>query len=303
MSKTQALPEIELNAPIPTWFNVGGGADRLARPSSIEELCACKVAEPDMRVLGDGANLLVADEGVGELVVKLDQPVFRAVEINESTGVVRAGGGADLSKLIHACVRAGLTGIEGLIGVPATLGGAAFMNAGGAHGQIADVVSSIHAVNAEGEIVDIPRDQISYAYRTSGLFDLVISEVVLQLTPGDPEAARLRLKDIMAQKKLTQPLAAKTCGCVFRNPVLRHDIEGVGAAHDRVSAGKMIDLAGGKGLTTGPCAVSNTHANFIETADTANASDILRLIQKVQDLVYDRYEILLETEVVVWGRT
>ncbi len=303
MSQPATLPVIEENAPIPTWFNVGGGADRLARPASVEELCACVAAEPDLRVLGEGANLLVDDDGVGELVVRLDHPAFRTVDINESTGIVRAGGGADLSKLIHACVRAGLAGVEGLIGVPATLGGAAFMNAGGAYGQIADVVHEVHAVNTAGERVVIPRESIGYAYRTSGLFDLVITEVQLQLEPGDPEAARSRLKEVMAKKKLTQPLAAKTCGCVFRNPVLRADIEGVGAAHERVSAGKLIDLAGGKGMTAGPCAVSTTHANFIETADTAKASDILRLIEQVQKLVHDRYDVELETEVVVWRRS
>jgi UDP-N-acetylmuramate dehydrogenase len=303
MTQPVTLPSIEHNAPIPTWFSVGGAADRLAKPASIDELCACIAAEPDLRILGDGANLLVDDNGVGELVVKLDHPFFRTVEINESTGLVLAGGGADLSKLIHACIRAGLTGVEGLIGVPATLGGAAFMNAGGAYGQMADVVHEIHAINSSGERVVIPREKIGYAYRTSGLFDLVITGVQLQLTPGDPEAARIRLKDVMTKKKETQPLAAKTCGCVFRNPILRADIEGVGAAHDRVSAGMLIDLAGGKGLPAGPCAVSSTHANFIETSETAKASDILRLIEKVQKLVLDRFEVELETEVVVWRRS
>jgi len=303
MTLHATLPQIQRNAPIPTWFGVGGCADRLARPASIEELCACVAAEPELRILGDGANLLVDDAGVGELVVKLDHPSFRYIEINESTGLVRAGGGADFSKLIHACIRAGLTGVEGLIGVPATLGGAAFMNAGGAYGQMADVVHAIHAVNASGEPIVISRENISYAYRTSGLFDLVITEVQLQLTPGDPEAARNRLKEVMAKKKETQPLAAKTCGCVFRNPILRADIDDVGSAHERVSAGLLIDLAGGKGLAAGPCAVSTTHANFIETAETAKASDILRLIENIQKLVHDRFEVELETEVVVWRRS
>lgn len=297
------LPEIERDAPIPTYFNVGGRADRLTRPASIDELRACLQAEPDLRILGDGANLLVEDSGVSELIVRLDQPAFRQVQMNEASGIVTAGSGADLAKLIHATVRAGLTGLEGLIGVPASLGGAAFMNAGGSFGQMADVVRSVTALNAEGEIVQIPRENIAYAYRTSGLFDLIITEVELQLTPGDPEAARSRLKDIMDQKARTQPLAAKTCGCVFRNPVLRHDLEGIGAAHHRVSAGLLIDRAGGKGLASGPCAVSERHANFIETASGASASDILRLIDKVTDLVYDRFDVMLETEVVIWRRS
>lgn len=302
-TRAATLPAIEQNAPIPTWFNVGGRSDRLARPASVDELRACVLAEPDLRILGDGANLLVADEGVSELVVKLDHPSFRTVEINEATGIVTAAGGADLSKLIHATVRAGLAGLEGLIGVPATVGGAAFMNAGGSFGQIADTVKSVTAMTKDGEITRIPREAIAYAYRTSGLFDLVITEVELQLTPGDPEAARNRLKSVMDQKSRTQPLAAKTCGCVFRNPVLRHDLEGIGQAHQRVSAGLLIDRAGGKGLTTGPCAVSQRHANFIETAPGATASDILRLIERVQQLVQSHYDIHLEPEVVIWRRT
>lgn len=298
------IPGVERDAPIPTWFRVGGRADRLTRPNSIDALRACVREEPELRVLGDGANLLVADEGVRELVVKLDQLVFKEVLINESTGEVRAGAGADLSKLIHACVRTGLVGIEGLIGVPATLGGAALMNAGGAHGEMASVVKAVTGIDRKtAELVSIPRDEISYAYRSSGLFDLIITEVELQLTPGDPSLARDRLKEVMAQKKKTQPLAAKTCGCVFRNPVLRHDIEGLGQAHDRVSAGMLIDQAGGKGLDVGSCAVSRTHANFIETGSDASASDILRLIERVQQLVRQRFEVELETEVVIWGRS
>ncbi len=303
MPQTATLPEIQRHAPIPTYFNVGGSADRLAHPASIDELRACLQADPDLRILGDGANLLVDDKGVSELVIRLDHSAFRQVEINESTGIVTAGGGSDLAKLIHATVRAGLTGLEGLIGVPASIGGAAFMNAGGSFGQMADVVRSVTALNKEGELVHIPRESIAYAYRTSGLFDLVITEVELQLTPGDPESARNRLKDIMDQKARTQPLAAKTCGCVFRNPVLRHDIEGLGAAHERVSAGKLIDLAGGKGVAIGNCSVSERHANFFETAPSASASDILRLMDKVRDLVYDRFDLVLETEVVIWRRS
>lgn len=303
MSGALTLPEIERDAPIPTYFNVGGGADRMVRPASVDELRACLLAEPDLRILGDGANLLVDDDGVSELVVRLDHPAFRGVEINEATGIVTVGGGADLAKLIHATVRAGLTGLEGLIGVPASLGGAAFMNAGGTYGQMSDIVRSVTALNPFGELVRIPRERIAYAYRTSGLFDLIITEVELHLTPGDPEAARARLKDIMEQKARTQPLAARTCGCVFRNPVLRHDIEGLGEAHQRISAGLLIDRAGGKGMAAGPCAVSQRHANFIETAPGASASDILRLIDKIKALVSDHYDVTLETEVVIWRRS
>ena len=294
--------EIETNAPIRTSFAVGGRADKLARPRTTEQLQACCAAESELRVLGQGANLLVDDAGVAELVVSLDNKAWREVVIDESTGRVRAGAGADLPKLIHATVRAGLTGLEGLIGIPATVGGAVVMNAGGSFGQIADSVARVKAVTRSGDITDTPRSQIGYTYRRSGLFDRIVTEVEFALVPGDPEIARERLKEAMAIKAKTQPLTAKTCGCVFRNPVLKSSIEGVGEANERVSAGKLIDMADGKQLAHGACRVSERHANFIETAPGATASDILHLVDAIKARVHDRFDVTLETEVVIWRR-
>ena len=303
MNRTLDSFRIETDAAIPTSFGVGGLADRLAHPTTAEDLRACFAAEPNLRVLGQGANLLVDDAGVAELVVALDDDVWKQVSIDAKTGQVRAGAGADLPKLIHATIRAGLTGLEGLIGIPATVGGAVVMNAGGSFGQIADAVSRVVAVNRDGDIIDTPRSQIGYAYRRSGLFDRIVTEVGFTLEPGDPELARQRLKQAMAIKAQTQPLTAKTCGCVFRNPVLKEPIEGVGQANQRVSAGKLIDLADGKQLAIGQCHVSDRHANFIETAPGASASDILRLIDAIKSRVLDRFGVALETEVVIWRRT
>ena len=293
---------IERDAPIPTWFRVGGRADRLVTARDEAELRACIELDPELQILGDGANLLVADEGTDRLVVRLGS-AFRGVTINERTGLVNAGGGADLSKLIHATVREGLAGLETIIGVPATVGGATIMNAGGAHGEISDSIACVYALDREGIPITLERDEIDFGYRRSGLNDLTIMSVEFQLTPGDPAVARAGLLDIMQQKKNSQPLGARTCGCAFKNPMLPHDLPGIGRAGERVGAGLLIDRAGGKGTVSGACCVSDVHANFIETGSDATASDILRLIDTVRGLVQDRFGVSLETEVVVWGRS
>lgn len=293
---------IERDAPIPTWFKVGGRADRFVHAHTESDLVACIALDPELLILGDGANLLVADEGVDRLVVKLGEG-FAATAIDERTGRVIAGAGADLSKLIHATVRAGLTGIETIIGVPATIGGATIMNAGGVHGEIGDVITCVHGFDRAGHRVTLDRGDIPFGYRQSGLHGLIVTSVELQLVPGDPAAARTKLLGIMQQKKESQPLRASTCGCAFKNPTLAHDVPGIGALSDRVGAGLLIDRAGGKGLTVGACRVSDVHANFIETGEGATATDILRTIDAMRGLVRERFGVTMETEVVVWGRS
>ena len=294
--------EIEHDAAIPTWFRVGGRADRLARPQTDAELAACLRLDPNLRVLGDGANLLVADEGVDDLVVVLGDG-FRDAVMNERTGALLAGAGADLSKLIHSTVRRGLTGLETIIGVPATVGGAAVMNAGGTHGEIADSIARVYAIDREGVPIVLERDEIDFGYRRSGLNELVVTSVEFQLSPGDPSSARERLHEIMRDKKRTQPMKPGTCGCSFKNPVLPHDVPGVGSAGERVGAGRLIDLAGGKGTTIGACRVSDVHANFIASVAGATATAILRLLDAMRALVQQRFGVTLETEVVVWSRS
>lgn len=146
----------------------------------------------------------------------------------------------------------------------------------------------------------LEREDIAFGYRTSGLEGLIVTAAELALRPGDPDAARAELKKIMRHKSDSQPLKAATCGCVFRNPTLADDLDGVGVAGDRVSAGLLIDRAGGKGLAAGGCRVSQRHANFVETAADASTADVLRLIDRVRTLVRGRFGVGLQTELVVW---
>ncbi len=302
MSMVHEQPDIIEHAPIETWFGVGGGADRLARPASLDALRACLAGNEPVRVLGDGANLLVDDAGVDGLVIDLDTPAFRGVEIDAGTGRVVAGAGVSLPALITATVRAGLAGLEVLAGIPASVGGAVVMNAGGKFGEISDTVAAVEGLDRSGNPVRLGRDQIAFGYRRSGLHDLIITAAEFSLTPTDPAAVRERLKSCMAYKKSTQPMAEHSAGCCFKNPTLASDLDGIGAGGSRVGAGLLLDRAGCKGLSVGGASVSGAHANFIITRPGATARDVVALMDLVAGRVLDRFGVALEREVVVWGR-
>ena len=297
-------------APLPTWFGIGGGADRFYTPHSSEELRRCVELDPALRILGDGANLLVDDDGVPELVVSLKSPAFSRVHVEPGNPRVTAGAGADLPRLILDTARAGLEGLEGLGGIPATVGGAAIMNAGGMFGQIADRITQVHAVNREGQEVALPREQIAYSYRHSGLNELIVTGAEFELTPADPDAVRARLKEVMAYKKGSQPMAENSAGCAFKNPLVDHHFTATRengnrveiAAGKRVPAGMLIDLARCKGLTAGGAGVSERHANFIVTSPDATARDVINLMNEVTRRVHDAFGVALEPEVVLWSR-
>lgn len=306
MSIAATVNELQIseNAPIPTWFKIGGRADRMVNVRTSEELAQAIAMDPNARILGDGANLLVDDEGVAELVVSTK--TMNSFEIDAATGRVVADAGVDLPKLILATGRAGLSGLEGLGGIPATLGGAVIMNAGGAFGQIADAVSVVHVVDRNGVVSQRKRSEIDFSYRHSGLAPAVVMRVELVLQPADPVELRNKLKDVMAYKKRSQPMAADSAGCCFKNPTLQSDLSDagvpIGAAGQRVSAGMLIDRAGLKGLSIGGASVSPVHGNFLVTAVGATARDVIALMTEVERRVMARFGVRLEREVVVWQR-
>lgn len=293
---------IEHNAEIPTWFKVGGRADSLARPTSVEQVrdLLLMFAHQPVRVLGDGANLLVDDEGVDGLV--LDLRGMNRVEWAEGSGTecrATVGAGVNLPKLITEAVRRGLAGIETLAGIPATVGGAIVMNAGGAFGQISDAVLRVHALTRTGELLCIPLPEIHFSYRHSGLGHLVIvgAELRLKRVEGKDQAAlRERLKEVMAYKKNSQPMAENSAGCYWKNPTDPSD------PTKRLSAGKIIDECGLKGVTFGGATVSPVHANFVVTSEGCKARDIVALMESVRRRVKERTGIELQAEVVYWRR-
>lgn len=297
---------IETDAQLPTWFKVGGRADRLARPTSIEDVRRCLEIDPALVVLGDGANLLVDDAGVDRLVVAMTSGPMRAVRRDERTGLTIAGAGASLFRMIPECARLGLAGLETLAGIPATVGGALVMNAGGAFGQIADVVVRVHGVDRAGRAVTLERSEIGFGYRTSGLERLVLLSAELDLRPDDPARVRARMLEIMEYKKRTQPMEANSAGCAFKNPVAPAEVfERLGVErpeHGRISAGLLIDRAGCKGLRLGSAEVSQRHANFLFAHDGGRAGDVIALMAEVERRVRDRFGVAMQREVVVWRR-
>ena len=272
-----------------TWFRLGGRARYLFRPRDTAELGRflprAREEEIPVRVLGRGANVLVSDDGFDGVVVRLDAPAFRK---SRQLGTrLEVGAGVDLMPLVKQCSETGLTGLEALAGIPATIGGAVRMNAGGRGGEIGDVVRSVTVLTPEGERQDWTRDQVGFGYRRSQMGENIVLSATLELREDDPERVRRDYREHLEQKQRSQPLAEHSAGCIFKNPAGQ-------------AAGALIDRAGLKGTRYGEAEVSTMHANFIVAHDGATASDILHLIDVVRDRVYSEFDTQLETEIEIW---
>jgi len=294
-----------------TWYRIGGRADALVRPASVEALGAlvhrCRETDVPLRVLGSGANVLVADEGVDGIVVRLDAPAFTETAYLHRHRAHRGPGprgdglrimaGHKLERVIKHTVRRGMRGLERLAGVPATLGGAIRMNAGGRHGSIGDVTTAVGTLDRDGAIAVHQRDVIEFDYRRCSIIDPVIVWVEVRLEPDDPARVRAEFLATMHEKEASQPLGASSAGCIFRNPLVTRE-----GAHRRLGAGRLIDEAGLKGTCRGGAEVSPIHANFITARPGSRADDVIALIEHVEAAVEARTGVRLNREVVVWSR-
>lgn len=295
--------EVKPDAPIGamTWYGIGGRADLLIRPRRIDALATlakrCHRSGVPLHVFGRGANLLIADEGVGGIVVRLNQPAFLRTRYRARGDghLLLAGAGADLAKTLMDAARRGLEGLSHLAGIPATIGGAVRMNAGGTLGCIGDAVESVTCLSRSGQRVIYPAEELEFGYRDSNIPDPIILAADLRLAPDDPIALRRRVREIFEYKKSTQPLAEHSAGCVFKNPIDP-------ISEERVSAGKLIDQAGLKGLRIGGAAVSTRHANFIVAEPGATAGDVIQLMSEIRRRVFEHCGIKLEDELVIWRR-
>ena len=284
-----------------TWYGVGGNAAILAHPTSLQTLAAlaarCHDTGVPVYVLGKGANLLVGDAGVDGVVVQLDDPCFKRVEVDGCTMTV--GAGCDLAKLVLQTAKLGLGGLECLAGIPATIGGALRMNAGGVFGEIGPIVNRVMTCDARGQNYYRERDDLVFGYRCSNITARYILEAELTLTPDDPEQLMRRVKEIFLYKKTSQPLADASAGCAFKNPRPPAD-QPASEAWQTPSAGKLIDDARLKGFQIGGAQVSRHHANFVVTHPGCTAGDVVRLLDHIQRTVSERFGVLLQREVVCW---
>ncbi len=272
-----------------TWLGVGGSARYFCIPTQVEQIQEivhrCRAHECPWKVLGDGANVLVRDEGFSGVVIHLDPKRFGNVIFDGET--VRVGSALDLPDLVRRTVSAGLSGLEGLAGIPGTVGGALCMNAGGKFGEIGRSVTNVTLVDELGDLQTWGKERLQFGYRHSNLKGCIVVESVFRLARKLADEVSGRYREVWEFKKQTQPSAENTAGCMFKNPV----------GH---SAGALIDRAGLKGFTCGGASVSAQHANFLVAARNATASDILNLAHHVQQQVLERFDVRLEFEVDVW---
>ena len=274
-----------------TSLRVGGRARLFLAPrdvhsarSAVEKLVKMGV---DFCVLGNGTNLLVSDRGTG-VVLSLARLGGIKVERDEGGCVlVSAGAGVSLRRLLVWCCRKGLSGLEGLAGIPASIGGAVFMNAGANGTSIADTLHSLDVIEG-GTVTRLPAHLVPFSYRDSGLHGKVVVKALFRLRKADPSETRQRIREVMERRLATQPLGKPSAGCAFKNP-------------PGDSAGRLIDAVGLKGARVGGAMVSPKHANFIVNEGGATAADILALMDRIKREVVRATGTQLQPEITVWG--
>jgi len=270
---------------------IGGAAEWFFEPRELDELSqTCRLAHglcDDVRVLGGGSNLLIADEGVRAAIISMRRFEPYLLERCGST-VIRASAGVRLGRLLKRCALWGLSGLECLVGIPGTVGGAIAMNAGGAAGTIGSRVTALELMGPEGTIRREPGNRIEWAYRSTNLGKAIAVYAEIELQEAPVARVRAAMDDLMRRKRATQPLSMASAGCFFRNP--RGD-----------SAGRLLDGAGLKGSRRGGAAVSRKHANFLVNRGGATAQDVLELVRIVREAVRQRFQVELENEVHYWA--
>ena len=291
-----ALPElgVELEHGVSlaqlTYLGIGGTTDllRIGQHESIPELVNLLDGSGiPHKFLGGGSNLLVADEELPFAVMQLAKPEPEMV-VEGNTASVDAA--ADLGRMVTFCAKSNLGGMEGLIGVPGTVGGALRMNAGAYGTQIGSYVREVKVYRAgERKIETLKGEQISFEYRHTsfGPNDMMLS-VKLELPTKPYEEIIKGIRICNEKRRSSQPLGQKSAGCIFKNP-------------PGASAGRMIDELGLKGFSVSDAQVSDRHANFFINAGQASAADMLSLIANVRERVRAAYGVILENEVVVWN--
>jgi UDP-N-acetylmuramate dehydrogenase len=275
-------------------FRAGGPATYFAIPRDENQLISVikclRKANEDYFILGNGTNVIAADEGYDGVIIAITSEEFSSIEINEGDTLL-AGAGAMLSTISQKAACAGLSGFEQLSGIPGSVGGALRMNAGAYGREIKDIISSAKVYDVFNDnIITVNKDDMELSYRSSVFSrrDLIILSATFSLTKAPVESIRELMRECTVKRVSTQPLDLPSVGSFFKRP----NKEGVYAA-------ALIDSSGLKGMQVGGAAVSEKHAGFIVNLGDANTGDILELAQKVVDTVYKDSGYTLEMEPVL----
>lgn len=273
-----------------TFTKTGGPADFLAFPKTAEEVQAlvlyCKEQDMPWLILGNASNLIVKDGGIRGLVIMLSD--MNEITVNQE--VLTAEAGAKLIDATYVALDHKLTGFEFACGIPGSVGGAVFMNAGAYDGEIQGVFESCDVLLADGTIKTYTKDEMAFAYRHTALQDVkgIILRARFSLAKGDYETIKSRMGELTELRQLKQPLEYPSCGSVFKRPVGHY-------------TGKLIQDAGLQGLKWGGAQISEKHAGFIVNVDNATATDYLELIAHIQKTILEKFGVTLETEVRIIG--
>lgn len=285
--------ELRENEPLAahTSFRIGGPARWMAFPKTVEEvrtlLRLAREADIPVRLLGAGTNVLAPDRGVDALVLCL-KDALRGVRLPEGN-CIEAMAGETLASVAVFARKNGLTGLEFAHGIPGTLGGGVYMNAGAYGGELRQVVRQVTFLHADGRLETFENGDCAFGYRTSVFENMpgVIVSARLALQPGEPAAIEAKMRELMEKRRASQPLELPSAGSTFKRP----------AGH---FAGALIQDAGLKGRGVGGAKVSEKHVGFVVNFDHATAADVRATIALVQKTVYETSGVRLEPEVRIW---
>ncbi|MDO4550223.1 MAG: UDP-N-acetylmuramate dehydrogenase [Planctomycetia bacterium] len=284
---------IQRNEPLSmyTWFQLGGAAEYFSEPHSQEHLVKlvteCYQNDLPLHILGSGSNILVRDEGVSGLVIRISENLAENVEISGNR--VICSGGISLRRLISTVVRAGLAGIEELVGLPGTVGGALRENAGTDSVSIGQFVQKVTLLTPDGSFVTAEAPHFSFGYQQNSLDDGIILQAEFEFHHEDPQELATHMQKLWIMRKSAQPMGHQCAGRIFKDP-----------ANYGMKAGELIEMAGLKRTRIGGAVVSDRHANFIISEPECTSSDVLRLIDFLREQVYNRFNINLELELKIW---
>ena len=273
-----------------TYTKTGGPADIVAFPKSAKEVVQivayCRETDTPWLVLGNASNLIVRDGGIRGVVIMLSE--MNQITVEDTTLIVEAG--AKLIDTTYVALHESLTGFEFACGIPGSVGGAVFMNAGAYDGEIQDIFASCDVLLADGRVVTMMKEEMAFSYRHSTLQDqhAIILSARFDLAQGDQDQIKKRMDELTELRQLKQPLEYPSCGSVFKRPVGHF-------------TGKLIQDAGLQGLKWGGAQISEKHAGFIVNVDHATATDYVELIAHIQQVIKERFDVQLETEVRIIG--
>ncbi len=280
---------VRINEPMKnhTTFKIGGPAQYYVTPESVtqiqEVVSLCRDMNIPLHVIGNGSNILVGDDGVDGVVLALFN-TFSDYEIKDN--VITAQAGMSLIKLSVIALREGLTGLEFASGIPGSVGGAVYMNAGAYDGQMKDVVTSVTVLDEAGNIRILGRNELDMGYRTSAVakHNMIVLQVIIELKAGDKEQIKDRMNQLSELRKQKQPLEYPSAGSTFKRP-------------EGYFAGKLIADAGLKGYSIGGAAVSEKHAGFVVNMGGATAKDVVELTDYIKKRIIEQFGVTLELEI------